>query len=107
MQGIAFAIANTTPDLGLVNRLRRRQDERRARRTLERELADYATLGDRRPRDPDGRVGRRRQRRRRHPRPPGPSRPLPQPLTEDPVLPAARGFGTGPVGSAGRGRPLT
>jgi hypothetical protein len=47
MQGTAFAIADTTPDLGLVNWLRRRRDERRARRTLERELADYATLGDR------------------------------------------------------------
>jgi hypothetical protein len=47
MQGTAFAIADTTPDLGLVNRLRRRRDERRARRALERELADYATLGDR------------------------------------------------------------
>jgi hypothetical protein len=47
MQGTAFAIADTTPDLGLVNRLRRRRDERRARQALERELADYATLGDR------------------------------------------------------------
>jgi hypothetical protein len=47
MQGTAFAFANTTPDLGLGNWLRRRRDERRARRTLERKLADYATPSDR------------------------------------------------------------
>jgi hypothetical protein len=49
MQGSAFAITTTatTPDLGLGNWLRRRRDERRARRALERELADYATVGDR------------------------------------------------------------
>jgi len=49
MQGSAFAITTTatTPDLGLVHWLRRRRDERRARQALERELADYATLGER------------------------------------------------------------
>ncbi len=49
MQGSAFAITTTatTPDLGLGNWLRRRRDERRARRALERELADYATAGAR------------------------------------------------------------
>jgi hypothetical protein len=47
MQGTAFAFADTTPDLGLVHWLRRRQNERRARQALERELADYATLSDR------------------------------------------------------------
>ena len=46
MQGSAFAIvaAAAAPDLGLVRSLRRR---RAARRALERELADYATVGDR------------------------------------------------------------
>jgi hypothetical protein len=54
LQGSAFAIATTatattatTPDLGLGTWLRRRRDERRARRALERELADYATVSDR------------------------------------------------------------
>src|SRR3712207_7632938 len=47
MQGTAFAIAATTPDLGFLASLRRRRDERRARRALERELADYATVSDR------------------------------------------------------------
>ena len=47
MQGTAFAIAATTPDLGFLASLRRRRDERRARRALERELADYATASDR------------------------------------------------------------
>lgn len=47
MQGTAFAFADTTPDLGLVSWLRRRRDERRARQTLERELADYASRSDR------------------------------------------------------------
>ncbi len=47
MQGTAFAFANTTPDLGLVHWLRRRRDERRARRVLERELAGYTASGDR------------------------------------------------------------
>jgi hypothetical protein len=44
MQGTAFAIAATTPDLGWVDSLRRRRAERRA---LERELADYATASAR------------------------------------------------------------
>ena len=44
MQGTAFAIAATTPDLGWVDSLRRR---RAASRALERELADYATASDR------------------------------------------------------------
>ncbi len=44
MQGTAFAIAATTPDLGWMYSLRRRRAERRA---LERQLADYATAGDR------------------------------------------------------------
>ena len=43
MQGTAFAYADTTPDLGLGNWLRRR----RAARALARELADYATVSDR------------------------------------------------------------
>ncbi len=49
MQGSAFAITTTatTPDLGLGKWLRRRRDERRARRALERELADYATASAR------------------------------------------------------------
>ncbi len=48
MQGTAFAIAATTPDLGWVDSLRRRRRaERRAHRALERELADYATASDR------------------------------------------------------------
>ena len=47
MQGTAFAIADTTPDLGFLNALRRRRAERRARRALERELADYATASAR------------------------------------------------------------
>ena len=47
MQGTAFAYANTTPDLGSGNWLRRRQAERRAARALARELADYATVSDR------------------------------------------------------------
>jgi hypothetical protein len=57
LQGSAFAIATTatattattatTPDLGLGTWLRRRRDERRARRALEHELADYATVSDR------------------------------------------------------------
>ena len=47
MQGTAFAFADTTPDLGLVDWLRHRRNERRARQALERELADYATLSDR------------------------------------------------------------
>ena len=47
MQGTAFAIADTTPDLGWVASLRRRGADRRTRRALERELADYATVGDR------------------------------------------------------------
>jgi hypothetical protein len=52
LQGSAFAIATTAttatrPDLGLGTWLRRRRDERRARRALERELADYATVSDR------------------------------------------------------------
>jgi hypothetical protein len=49
MQGSAFAITTTatTPDLGLGTWLRRRRDERRARRALEHELADYATVSDR------------------------------------------------------------
>ncbi|SDL79527.1 hypothetical protein SAMN05660642_00835 [Geodermatophilus siccatus] len=47
MQGTAFAITATTPDLGFLASLRRRRDERRARRALERELADYATASDR------------------------------------------------------------
>ncbi len=47
MQGTAFAIAATTPDLGWVDSLRRRRAERRAHRALERELADYATASDR------------------------------------------------------------
>ncbi|RBY83601.1 hypothetical protein DQ238_00445 [Geodermatophilus sp. TF02-6] len=47
MQGTGFAIAATTPDLGLPAALRRRLVQRRARRVLERELADYATAADR------------------------------------------------------------
>jgi hypothetical protein len=49
MQGSSFAITTTatTPDLGLGTWLRRRRDERRARRALEHELADYATVSDR------------------------------------------------------------
>src|SRR3954454_18071120 len=55
LQGSAFAIASTattattatTPDLGLGKWLRRRRDERRDRRAVERELADYATASDR------------------------------------------------------------
>ena len=47
MQGTAFAITATTPDLGVLASLRLRRDERRARRALERELADYATVSDR------------------------------------------------------------
>jgi len=49
MQGSAFAIAMTatTPDLGLLRSLGRRRAQRRARRALERELADYATVSDR------------------------------------------------------------
>ena len=49
MQGSAFAIAMTatTPDLGLLKSLGRRRAQRRARRVLERELADYATVSDR------------------------------------------------------------
>jgi hypothetical protein len=49
MQGSAFAITTTatTPDLCLGTWLRRRRDERRARRALEHELADYATVSDR------------------------------------------------------------
>jgi hypothetical protein len=47
MQGTAFAIAATTPDRGFLASLRRRRDERRVRRNLERELADYATVSDR------------------------------------------------------------
>ncbi len=49
MQGSSFAIATTatTPHLGLGTWLRRRRDERRARRALELELADYATVSDR------------------------------------------------------------
>ncbi len=47
MQGTAFAITSTTPDLGWVDLLRHRRAERRARRALERELADYATVSDR------------------------------------------------------------
>ena len=47
MQGTSFAIAATTPDLGFLASLRLRRDERRARRALERELADYATVSDR------------------------------------------------------------
>jgi ethanolamine utilization protein EutA (predicted chaperonin) len=47
MQGTAFAIAATTPDLGWVDSLRRRRAGRRARRALERELADYATASAR------------------------------------------------------------
>ena len=47
MQGTSFAIAATTPDLGFTGWLRRRQDERRTRRALARELADYATVSDR------------------------------------------------------------
>ena len=49
MQGSAFAIAMTatTPDLGLWKSLGRRRAQRRARRALEREFADYATVSDR------------------------------------------------------------
>src|SRR3712207_1998959 len=49
MQGSAFAITTTapTPDLGLGKWLRRRRDERRARRALAGELADYATVRER------------------------------------------------------------
>jgi hypothetical protein len=49
MQGSAFAIATTgtTPDLGFGKGLRRRQEKRRARRALARELADYATASER------------------------------------------------------------
>ncbi|MGY1681715.1 hypothetical protein [Geodermatophilus sp. SYSU D01176] len=47
MQGTAFAIAATTPDLGWTGSLRRRRAERQARRALEREIADYATASDR------------------------------------------------------------
>ncbi|WP_448619370.1 hypothetical protein [Geodermatophilus sp. URMC 65] len=49
MQGSSFAIATTatTPHLGLGTWLRRRRDERRARRALEHELAGYATVSDR------------------------------------------------------------
>jgi hypothetical protein len=47
MQGTAFAIADTTPDLGFGKGLRRRREERRARRVLARELADYASASDR------------------------------------------------------------
>jgi hypothetical protein len=47
MQGTAFAFAAATPNLGLVDVLRRLRAERRARRALERELADYATVSDR------------------------------------------------------------
>ncbi len=47
MQGTAFAYADTTPDLGLENWLRRRRTERRAARALARELADYASVSDR------------------------------------------------------------
>ncbi len=47
MHGTAFAITDTTPDLGWVESLRHRRAERRARHALERELADYATVSDR------------------------------------------------------------
>ena len=49
LQGSAFAIASTAtaPDLGLGKWLRRRRDERRDRRAVERELADYATAAER------------------------------------------------------------
>ena len=47
MQGTAFAIADTTPELGFGKGLRRRLEERRTRRALARELADYATAAER------------------------------------------------------------
>jgi hypothetical protein len=47
MQGTSFALADTTPDLGLGTWLRRHRDERRAARALARELADYASASDR------------------------------------------------------------
>ena len=47
MQGTAFAITATTPELPFLEALRRRRAERRARRAVERELADYATVSDR------------------------------------------------------------
>ncbi len=47
MQGTAFAITDTTPELTFLEALRRRRAERRARRAVERELADYATVSDR------------------------------------------------------------
>ncbi len=46
MQGTAFAIAATTPDLGWMDSLRRRRAERRAHRALERELSAYTTRSE-------------------------------------------------------------